>query len=164
MFSDRPLEDFKSCLSLGTANSRWFSDFYFCEFWIAKPHVRAWSCSTQWRQHRTSDVPVYNERADSTLNVISSPFSPSAIFLKVQKKKKNVHINYSPFYHLANFSFSCLDCFGSTASDYLSPYHAKAFILATPAFLALGAGNTVRCGNCCQEAHTVGVSSACLVF
>lgn len=42
-------------------------------------------------------------------------------------------------------------CFGLTASDYLLPYHAKAFDLATPALLAHGSGNTVREGNCCQE-------------
>lgn len=164
MFSDRPLEDFKSRLSLGTANSRWFSDFYFCESWMAKPHVRAWSCSTQRRQHSTSDVPVYNGRAEQHFKHNFFPLFPFCHFLESPEEEKMCT------------SITLLSptwpTFPSPALAVLVPqlqiiYHLimpKCFILATPALLALGAGNTVRCGNCCQEAHTVGVSSACLVF
>lgn len=121
------------------------------------PAAERWlnsSCSTRWRQHSTSDVPVYNGHVQQHFKHNFFSFPPFCHFLESPEEEKMCTsiILLSPTW----------STFPSLALAVLIPQlqiiycliMPKHFILATPALLALGTGNTFRCGNCCQEAHS----------
>lgn len=120
-------------------------------------------CSTPWSQHSTLDVPVCNGYAEQYFqhNVLSL-FSILSFSWKASRKK-NVHI-IIPFLPLGQF-------FPSPASAVLALQlqiiycliKPKHLILATPASLALSAGNTVNWGTAARK-HTRLVEAVCVVF